>query len=156
AAAGGGYRDAFVSAHFEQAQQPADAFRHAAAAAREASAVSAHMEALELYRRAVRNLPADLPAADRAALLAGYADEAAATDDNTPAAEAYRTAHDLLAGGGAVRGAAALVPRMAAVAHLLGESLDSRLRLLEEAQATVAGLPGADRERARLAAAMAG
>jgi DNA-binding CsgD family transcriptional regulator len=156
AAADRGYRDAFVSAHFEEAQQPADAFRHAAIAAREAAAVSAHMEALELYRRAVRNLPADLPAAERAALLAGYADEAAATDNNAAAAAAYQTAHALLTGCGDVLGAAALVPRMVAVGHLLGDGLDARLRQLEAAQATVAGLDGADRERARLAAAMAG
>ena len=94
-----GYRGAFISAHFEQAGCPGPAYEYAVAAAREAAAMSAHGEALELYRRAVRNLPAELPALDRAALFAALGDEAAATDDNTAAAEAYRTAHELTAGG---------------------------------------------------------
>ena len=63
----------------------------------EAASVSAHGEALELYRRAVRNLPGELPAPERAGLFAALGDEAAATDDNTAAAQAYRTAHELTA-----------------------------------------------------------
>src|SRR6516225_4378141 len=65
-----GYRGAFISAHFEQAGDPGLAYEYAAAAAAEAASVSAHGEALDLYRRAVRNLPAQLPALDRAALFA--------------------------------------------------------------------------------------
>ena len=57
AAADRGYRGAFISAHFEQAGCPGPAYEHAAAAAGEAASMSAHGEALELYRRAVRNLP---------------------------------------------------------------------------------------------------
>ncbi len=120
-----GYRGAFISAHFEQAGCPGPAYEHAAAAAGEAASMSAHGEALELYRRAVRNLPAGLAALDRAALFAALGDEAAATDDNTAAAQAYRAAHELATGAGDVRAAAALAPRMAAVAHLLGEGLDA-------------------------------
>ena len=52
-------------------------------------------------------------------LIAALGDEAAATDDNTAAAEAYRMAHELTACAGDARAAAALVPRMVAVAHLL-------------------------------------
>ena len=55
-----GYRDAFISAHFEQAGNPGLAYEYAVAAAREAALLSAHGEALELYRRALRNLPAQL------------------------------------------------------------------------------------------------
>ena len=155
AAAGRGYRDAFVSAHFEQAQCADLAYAHALAAAREAAAVSAHREALDLYRRAVRTVPADLPAADRAGLFAALGDEAAATDDNTAAARAYRTAHELITGTGDVRAAAALVPRMVAVAHLLGAGLVDRAGMLQAALDTLGGAAGADRERARLNSAMA-
>ena len=123
AAAQRGYRGAFISAHFERAGCPGPAHEYAAAAAGEAASMSAHGEALELYRRAVRNLPAELAVLDRAALFAALGDEAAATDDNTAAAEAYRTAHELALGAGEMRAAAALAPRMAAVAHLLGEGL---------------------------------
>jgi DNA-binding CsgD family transcriptional regulator len=150
-----GYRGAFISAHFEQAQCPGLTHEYAVAAAGEAASVSAHGEALELYRRAVRNLPAELPAADRAVLFAALGDEAAATDDNTAAAQAYRTAHELTAGAGDARAAAALVPRMVAVAHLLGENLPVRVGLLQAALDSLDGVTGADRERARLGSAMA-
>jgi DNA-binding CsgD family transcriptional regulator/tetratricopeptide (TPR) repeat protein len=153
-----GYRGAFISAHFEQAGNPGLAYEHAVAAAREATAISAHGEALELYQRAVRNLPAQLPALDRAALFAALGDEAAATDDNTAAAEAYRTAHELATGAGDVRAAAAMAPRMAAVAHLLGVGLDARIDTLQTALDDLDGLDGVagtDRERARLHSAMA-
>ena len=155
AAADRGYRGAFISAHFEQAQRPELAHEYAVAAASEAASVSAHGEALELYRRAVRNLPAQLPALDRAGLFAALGDEAAATDDNTAAAEAYRMAHELTASAGDARAAAALVPRMAAAAHLLGENLPVRVGMLQEALGSLDGVPGADRERARLGCAMA-
>ena len=90
AAAERGYRGAFISAHFEQAGCPGPAYEYAVTAAREASAISAHGEALELCRRAVRNVPAQLPVLDQAGLFAALGDEAAATDDNMAAAEAYR------------------------------------------------------------------
>ena len=72
--------------------------------------MSAHGEALELYRRAARNLPAGLAALDRAALFTALGDEAAAADDNAAAAQAYRSAHELTADAGDVRAAAALAP----------------------------------------------
>jgi DNA-binding CsgD family transcriptional regulator len=150
-----GYRGAFISAHFEQAACPGPAHEYAVAAAGEAASISAHGEALELYRRAVRNLPVQLPALDRARLFAALGDEAAAIDDNTAAAEAYRMAHDLTASAGDARAAAALVPRMAAVAHLLGENLPARVGMLQAALDSLDGVAGADRERARLGSAMA-
>jgi DNA-binding CsgD family transcriptional regulator len=154
-AAARGYRDAFISGHFELAGQPEPAYRHAAAAAAQAASVSAHGDALELYRRAVRNLPPGLPAPARAALFASLAAEAAAADDNTAAASAYRTAHELTTGAGDARAAAALVPGMVAVAHLLGDGLTTRVGTLQAALDSLAGVAGADRERARLRAAMA-
>ena len=150
-----GYRDAFISAHFEQAGCSEPAYEHAAAAAGEAAAMSAHGEALELYRRAVRNLPAGLAVLDRAALLAALGDEAAAIDDNTAAAQAYQAAHELVADAGDVRAVAALAPRAASVAHLLGVGLDARVRALQAALDDLGAVAGADRERARLRSAMA-
>ncbi len=155
AAAGRGYRGAFISAHFEQAGCPVPAYEHAVAAAREASAVSAHGEALELCRRAARNLPAQLPVLDQAGVFAALGDEAAATDDNLAAAQAYQRAHELISAAGEVRGAAALVPRMVAVAHLLGAGLDTRVAALQRALDSLDSVAGADRERARLHSAMA-
>jgi DNA-binding CsgD family transcriptional regulator len=154
-AADRGYRGAFISAHFEQAGCPGPAYEHAVAAAGEAASMSAHGEALELYRRAVRNLPGGLAVQDRAGLFAALGDEAAATDDNTAAAEAYRTARELITSAGEVRAAAALVPRTVAVAHLLGEGLDARVAALQAALDDLDEVADADRERARLHCAMA-
>ena len=150
-----GYRGAFISAHFEQGQCVEAAYHHATAAAREAASISAHGEALDLYRRAVRNLPSQLAAQDRAELLAALGDEAAATDDNVAAAKAYQTAHELTTAAGDVRAAATLVPRMVAVAHLLGEDLDARTAMLQAALDSLDAVADTDRERARLHSAMA-
>ena len=150
-----GYRGAFISAHFEQGQCAEAAYHHATAAAREAASISAHGEALDLYRRAVRNLPSQLAAQDRAELLAAVGDEAAATDDNVAAARAYQAAHELTSAAGDVRAAAALVPRMVAVAHLLGEDLDARTVMLQTALDSLDAVTDTDRERARLHSAMA-
>jgi DNA-binding CsgD family transcriptional regulator/tetratricopeptide (TPR) repeat protein len=150
-----GYRDAFISAHFEQAGNPGLAYEYAVAAAREAASLSAHGEALELYRRALRNVPAQLAPLDRAGLLAAAADEAAATDDNAAAAQAYQAAHELATRAGDVRAAAALAPRMVSAGHLIGERLEARAGKLQSALDSLDGVGGADRERAGLQAAMA-
>ncbi|WP_285600585.1 LuxR family transcriptional regulator [Kineosporia sp. NBRC 101731] len=133
AAAGRGYRGAVVSAHFEHAGQAAPAHAHALAAAREATALSAHREALELYRRAARNAPDDLDVTARVALLSALGAEAAAVDENAEAAAAYTSAHALALESGDVRTAAALVPGMVAVGHLLGEPLRERVSRLRAA-----------------------
>ena len=70
-----GLREAVVSDHYERAGRPAEAHRHALAAAVEAVAMSSHREAVELYRRAQRTAPIDIPGADRATLLAALAGE---------------------------------------------------------------------------------
>src|SRR6185437_8921525 len=61
-----GYRDAFVSAHYDQAACSSAAHRHALAAAREAAAVSAHREAWQLYQRAWANVGHDVGPAEQA------------------------------------------------------------------------------------------
>jgi DNA-binding CsgD family transcriptional regulator/tetratricopeptide (TPR) repeat protein len=154
-AAARGYPDAFLSAHFEQAGLAEEAHRHAVVAAREAASLSAHREALRLYRRALRNLPGDAPPGQQAELLAAVGDEAAAVDENRAAAEAYEQAHRLWSQVGDRLAAAAVVPRQAAVAHLLGDGLDRRAPLLERALQSLDGVPAADRVRARLLDALA-
>jgi len=134
-----GYRGAFISAHFEQAQCGGLAHEYAVAAAGEAASVSAHGEALELYRRAVRNLPGELPAPERAALFAALGDEAAATDDNTAAAQAYRTAHELIASAGDVRAAAATLRGVAVRTPLVAFGPPADRRLLKAESAHRAG-----------------
>jgi tetratricopeptide (TPR) repeat protein len=155
AAAERGYRDAFVSAHFDQAGLAEPAYRHAVAAAGEAVALSAHREALELYRRAQRNLPARPAPRDHAALLTAIGGEAAASDENSAALEAYEQAHRLLTGIGDHLEAAAVVTRLVPVAHLLGEDLAGRVRRLELALDSVPPGPGTGPVRAGLLSALA-
>ena len=148
-AAGRGYRDAFVSAHFDQGGLAEPAYRHAMAAAREAAGLSAHREALELYRRAQRNLPAGAGAGagsrERAALLAAIGDEATAADDNAAALEAFEGAHRLLVEAGAGLEATAVVARLVPVTHLLGEDLASAGPGVWRTPSTRPGTPAAPR-----------
>ncbi|RYP85199.1 hypothetical protein EKO23_13150 [Nocardioides guangzhouensis] len=145
--------DAYRSAHHEEAGQYDEAVDAASAAALRASTLSAHQDALDLLNRAVRCLRApDDPR--RADLLARRAVEAAATDHNARAAEDFEEARRLRTAAGDPVGAAALVARLVAVRHLLGDPLEDRVALLRAALRTVEGRdePEAQRVRADLLA----
>jgi predicted ATPase len=133
-----GYPAAFASAHYEAAGLAPDAYATAAAGAAEAAAISAHQEALRLYRRALRNLPTGASPEERARLLVALGDEAAATDDNLAAAEAYSGALALWQESGDMLAAASVVPSLTAVQHLLGDPLDRRVGRLEAAMSLIA------------------
>jgi DNA-binding CsgD family transcriptional regulator/tetratricopeptide (TPR) repeat protein len=133
AAQAAGFGDAFISDQCERAHQPALAYRHALAAGTEATAMSAHREAVELYRRAQRTTPASTPAPELAELLTALASELAAIDDNLAAAATYNEAYLLRRGLGHDTAAAALVPALVAARHLRGADLDERTSLLRDA-----------------------
>ena len=135
--------DAYRSAHHEAAGQHDEAADAASAAAYRASSLSAHREALDLLHRAVRCLRAGDER--RIDLLARRAVEAAATDDNAQAAEDFEAARDLLAAAGDPVAAAALLPGLVAVRHLLGDPLPTRIALLDGGLAEVEGLDGPTR-----------
>jgi DNA-binding CsgD family transcriptional regulator/tetratricopeptide (TPR) repeat protein len=132
-----GFGGAFISDQFERAHQPALAYRYALAAGAEATAMSAHREAVELYRRAQRTTPASTPAPERAELLTALAEELAAIDDNPAAAASYNEAYTLRRGLGHNSAAAALVPALVGVRHLLGADLDERTSLLRDALSSI-------------------
>lgn len=69
-----------ASVHYERAGMRDQAFRAALAAAREAYRIHSNREALDLYRRALDNLPPTLSDAERAAVHLGYADAAGDLD----------------------------------------------------------------------------
>ncbi|MET0425809.1 MAG: AAA family ATPase, partial [Actinoplanes sp.] len=146
-----GFPDAFVSDQYERAGLPDAAFRHARSAAAEASAMSAHREAAELYRRARRTWPATLPPAERAGLLGALAGELAAIDENTEAAAGYAEAYRLWLDLGDGPAAAALVPDWVAARYLLGADLAERAGALRDALPLVADRPA---ERAEIHAAL--
>lgn len=149
-----GYGDAFVSIHYDKAGCTRDAYRHARLAADGATLVSAHREALELYRRALRNLPSDVAPDEHARLLAAVGHAAAAVDDNEAAAQAYEAAQEILSRAGDAVAAAALVPPLVAVRHLLGDGLESRTQRLEAALASLGDSPDL-KVRAQLLSALA-
>lgn len=148
--------DGFRSAHYEAAGRQVEAHRLARAAAERAASLSAHREALDLYRRAVRCAPAELPAEELATLLAARAAEAAATDDNEGAAKDYVQARRLLLDGDRPNAAAALLPALVAARHLVGDALEPRIELLSSGLDEIAAAALPQREasglRARLLA----
>ena len=96
-----GQSEIHSSLHFERAGLRRQAFEAALSGAREASRLSAHREATELYIRAVDNMPADLEPAQRGLILDEAAGEAGNVEDHAnalrlsrAAAEAYRQAGD--------------------------------------------------------------
>ncbi|MCU1508530.1 MAG: Fimbriae protein [Glaciihabitans sp.] len=157
AAISAGFRDSFISDHFELALQPARAYQHAIAAAADAVRLSAHREAAQLYRRAQRTLPRSVDPSDRAALSANLAAELTATDDNEAAATQLVTAIGIYRSLGNEIAASELIPRLMAAEHLLGVSLDARAARAADALARLDSLDCAvpDRVRAGLYAALA-
>ncbi|MEV6850398.1 LuxR C-terminal-related transcriptional regulator, partial [Actinoplanes sp. NPDC051411] len=117
---------------------PAEAFEYASAAARRAAEMSAHREAAELYRRALRNAPAGLSPALRATLLTEMADELLPADRNAEAADCYAEAYRLHQEVNDPVAAAALVPDWVAVRHLLGADLAERTGALRGALPLIA------------------
>jgi DNA-binding CsgD family transcriptional regulator/tetratricopeptide (TPR) repeat protein len=149
--------DAYRSAHHEAAGQLTEASEAAAAAAERASALSAHREALDLLHRAVRCLRS-ADDSRRVELLVRRAAEAAATDYNAQAAEDFELARELLATSGDTVAAAAIVPGLVAVRHLLGDPLRARVALVDQALAEIdrsAPSEGQRRVKASLLAAEA-
>jgi DNA-binding CsgD family transcriptional regulator len=125
--------DAFLSLHFERAGRREEAFRAALAGARQATAMSSHGEASELYGRAMRTAPSDLDDASRAGLLDEYARSKAATDANEAANEVFESARTAYLAAGRPLEAAAVVAPLVAVRHLLGDGLEERAARLRQA-----------------------
>jgi DNA-binding CsgD family transcriptional regulator/tetratricopeptide (TPR) repeat protein len=155
--------DAFLAQHYERAGRPAEAFGPALRGAMNATAISSHGEARELFACAVRTAPRDLAPTERARLFEGLAASAAATDDNEAASEAYETARACHLEAGDVLAAAAVVAPLVAARHLLGDGLDARADALRSALGEIGTAPAlhqlpsdtaSDRVRARLLAAL--
>ncbi len=153
----GGVPDAVLSYHHERAARHDDAFRTALAGARTAAAISSNREAFELFGRALRNLPRDLPPLEHARALGEFAAAAAASDDNVTASVAYSSARERYLAAGAVGEAAALLGPLVAVRHLLGDSLEARVELLRSGLDALEAAPDTldtKRIRARLLASL--
>jgi DNA-binding CsgD family transcriptional regulator len=147
---------AFLSVHLERAGRAAEAFEAALQGGRQAAALSAHREAMELLDRARRNAPAGMPAQVEATLLAELGGEAAAVDSNEAADRWFSEAADRYRIAGDPRSAVGLLPAWVAVRHLLGDDLAARTARLEAGLRTLDGLPDDESSRALRARLLAG
>ena len=136
-----GASEVHASAHYERAGRRAEAFRAARAGAEAASRVSARSEAFELYRRAVDNLPDDLPLVEQAELYEAYSDAAAAVDDSDQCEAAARAARERYASAGLPDRAAAMLLSIATIARREAHPVAERFAQLDEAAAELDGLP---------------
>ncbi len=147
--------DAFTSAHFELAGRRLQAYQAAVRGACQAAAISAHREAAELYRRALRTMPEEVDELTRGTVLEAAAVEAAALDDNEIAADLFARARTHYRRADRPIEAAGVVAPLVAVRHLLGDNLDARTRPLHAALAELEGLgsdPGVESARLRVLA----
>jgi DNA-binding CsgD family transcriptional regulator len=90
-----GSSDIHASVHFERAGMTEDAFRTALAAAKQATAMSSHREAFELFLRAMHNKPVSLPDAQNVRFLLLYSEAAGSVDQTGPATEFAEQARTL-------------------------------------------------------------
>lgn len=152
-----GLSDALLSMHSERAGLADDAYERSRRAAGRAAALSAHREAVDLYRRAERTVPSGTPAPERAELHRLLGAELAAADQNREAEQEFRRAVELYREAGDEVAAAAVVPSLVAARHLLGADYAARQAALRDAIGRISGVPGpgADHVRGLLLSALA-
>ncbi len=139
-----------ASVHYERAGLRGPAFRSALHGAREAAALSSHREAVDLYRRALDNMPEDLPVIEAAAILAANAIEAAAIEENELAVTAANDARSRYQGVGDALGAGQVLPILIGIDRREARPLDERLTSIEAALAEAEALPsGRDAAKVR-------
>ncbi len=150
--------DVHASEHFELAGRPAEAHGAALMGARAAAGISAHREAMELYRRAVRTLPAETSPRERGGILEALAREEAARDETAAAASTLLAAREAYEAAGDRLAAAGVVATLAGVRHLLGDGFATVGPQVAQQIHDLDGVGGEDGDRvlARLEAALAG
>ena len=142
-----GASEIHASVHYERAGLRAQAFRTAVAGARAAAALS-HREAFELYRRAVANMPHDLPPGEAGEIWEAYRVEGFAIDLSDEPIEAMHMARALFLEAGEVDAANQLIG-LAGEYRREAYPLDQRRGILAEARAELdAMLPSPERDDA--------
>lgn len=140
-----GASEIHASVHYERAGMPAQAFRSAVHGAQIAARLSSHREAVDLYRRAVRNMAPDLPLSEQAEIFGAYAVEAAAIEDLDTAEWAATQARERFQRAGDPVGAAQQFTTLHSIARRRVRPLDERIPSLRAALAEVEGLPSGPR-----------
>ena len=138
-----------ASRHFERAGLHGQAHRAALTAAEEASRISARHEAYELYRRAIDNMPRDLPLGEQAQLFERFTDAAAAIEHNAESLDAAQRARELYLAAGRPLDAAGMLLAMSTLAARNGAPRAEASSFLEQAAVEIETIPESD-DRTRL------
>lgn len=139
-----------ASRHYERAGLRSQAFRAALAAANEASRISARHEAYELYRRAIANMPADLPLGEQADLYSEFSNAAGAIEFNEESMAATERARALYLEADRPLDAAAMLVGLSTMSGRLGAPAAEVQRYLEDALREAVALPqSTDRDKLR-------
>ena len=133
-----------ASAHYERAGMRDEAFRAALSAAEAAARVSSWREAFVLYKRAVDNMPGDLPDRERGRIVMGFADTAAALDRNDLAADLARRARELALRAGDQTRATEALANLVVIARRQGEPIAERRHLARQVLLEAEALPDGD------------
>ncbi len=136
-----GASEIHASLHYERARMPVQAFGSALKGARMAARLSSHREAFDLYRRAVDNMPADLPLAEQAEILGAFSVEAAANEEIDACEWAAGEARKRYARAGDPIGAAGQLVTLAWMARRSARPVGARLGAITSALAEVDLLP---------------
>jgi DNA-binding CsgD family transcriptional regulator len=142
-----GQSEVHASLHYERAGMRTQAFRSALAGARAAAKVIAHQEAHDLYRRAIDNLPAALPAAERIAILREGAVEAAAREQIETWRRWALAARELALETGDAVEAAACLPDLMSIERRNAGPVAERSAMIATALAEIERLPLTERVR---------
>ena len=140
-----------ASRHYERAGLRSQAFRAAITGAAEASRISARHEAYELYRRAIDNMPRDLPVGEQADFYQRFTDAAAAIERNEECVAAARRARELYLEAGRRIDAAGTLISMSNLAAREGAPHEEVRAFTAQGLAEIADLP-ATKERESLRA----
>lgn len=143
-----GASDTHASMHFERAGMSAEAFTTALAAAEQAMRMSSHREAFVLFRRAIENLPASLPDAERLRILLMYSDAAGNVDQNVLSSDISMRARNLALRTGDPVAAAEGLTNIAGTARREGEGIARARDLARQIVNETAALPATPRRNA--------
>jgi len=136
-----GATEIHASLHFERAGLRAQAFRAALTGARAAAQITSRYESFELYRRAVANMPADLPPAERGEIHEEFANAGFAIDDIPSIEEACGQARRWYLEAGDALGAARALDLLVGVARRDVRPRSEREQLILRTDAELQALP---------------
>jgi DNA-binding CsgD family transcriptional regulator len=148
-----GASEIHASMHFERAGMREEAFRAALRSARMAAKLSSHREAFELYSRAHRNMPADLPPRERAEVVQAYSDEAMSIEENDLAERLAREARELFLQAGRAVDAVRAELTIGSCWRREGHPLSARIAQAREMIAELEAIPPASDRDEHMSAA---